>query len=143
MDLLEGKVEGEVYFRVKEETVRIGELSRRSGVPVHTLRYYDRIGLLPAAERAGNNYREYGERSPALVEFIHRCKALGFTLEEIKSRLDEVFGGNASFGDIEEAVLGKVAEVEAGIVRLKAALDGLKGILERCDKGRTVGDCFK
>ena len=63
--------------------MRIGELEIRSGTSRHTLRYYERIGLLRARRRA-NNYREYDEQAVAELAFIRHAQAMGFALEECR-----------------------------------------------------------
>lgn len=66
--------------------MRIGELEIRSGASRHTLRYYERIGLLQARRRA-NNYREYDEQAVAELAFIRQAQAMGFALEEVRELL--------------------------------------------------------
>jgi DNA-binding transcriptional MerR regulator len=63
--------------------IRISELAERSGFPATTLRYYEQLGLLPAAPRTANGYRVYGEDALARLEFIDRAKRLGVPLTEI------------------------------------------------------------
>ena len=66
--------------------MRIGELEIRSGASRHTLRYYERIGLLQARRRA-NNYREYDEQAVAELAFIRQAQTMGFALEEVRELL--------------------------------------------------------
>src|SRR5438552_11453619 len=64
--------------------MQIGELAKRGGVSIQTVRYYERCGLLPKPERKPSRYRIYGEKDVHRLQFIRHAKALGFTLDEIK-----------------------------------------------------------
>jgi len=63
--------------------MRTGELARRAGVNIETLRFYERQKLLRAPLRRANGYRDYSERDLETVRFIKQCQHLGFTLKEI------------------------------------------------------------
>jgi MerR family mercuric resistance operon transcriptional regulator len=65
----------------------IGELSRRSGVNIETIRYYERIKMLPAPPRTASGRRVYGPAETWSLFFIRRSRELGFTLEEIRTLL--------------------------------------------------------
>ena len=64
--------------------MRIGEVSKRSGLAAHTIRYYESEGLLPRPSRSGNGYREYNEESLKRLAGIQCAKHLGFSLEDIR-----------------------------------------------------------
>ncbi|MFU0842370.1 MAG: HTH merR-type domain-containing protein [Burkholderia sp.] len=70
--------------------MRIGELAQRTGHSVETIRYYEKLGLLPEAKRLDNNYRTYGELHEARLDFIRRCRSLGIGLEEIRSLIESI-----------------------------------------------------
>jgi DNA-binding transcriptional MerR regulator len=63
--------------------MRIGELARTGGVSASRIRFYERIGLLPAAARTDNGYRSYSARDLKIIVFIERAQKLGFSLKEI------------------------------------------------------------
>ena len=65
----------------------IGELARRAGVPIDTVRYYERNRLVLPAGRKASGYRQYGEAEIARLRFIRRAKGLGFSLDEIRELL--------------------------------------------------------
>src|SRR6516162_9540140 len=67
------------------ETLSIGELSRRTGVNIETIRYYERIKMLPAPPRTSNGRRVYGPTEIRSLTFIRRSRELGFTLDEIRA----------------------------------------------------------
>lgn len=68
--------------------LKIGELAKKTGVTVGTLRYYSDLGLLQPVERGSNGYRYYSFDASQQVEFIKKAQILGFTLAEIKQILD-------------------------------------------------------
>ena len=67
--------------------MRIGELAKKAGVNPRTIRFYEQIGLLPAAQRTTSGYRQYTDRDFDRLAFIRNVKALGVALEEIKEVL--------------------------------------------------------
>lgn len=68
--------------------LQIGELSERVDVSAQTIRYYERIGVLPEPERAANDYRVYGEEDVSRLRFVRRARALNFSLDDIEEILD-------------------------------------------------------
>ena len=67
--------------------MRIGELAKLAEVPTSKIRFYERKGLLDAAPRGQNGYREYGPRDAKIIAFIQRASRLGFPLKEIRTYL--------------------------------------------------------
>jgi MerR family mercuric resistance operon transcriptional regulator len=65
--------------------IAIGELSRRTECNIETIRYYERIGLLPPAHRPGGRFRRYDADDVARLRFIRRARQLGFTLDEVRA----------------------------------------------------------
>jgi DNA-binding transcriptional MerR regulator len=68
--------------------MQIAELEHRTGVSRHTLRYYEKAGLLQEVERRGNNYRDYADKAVERVVMVRQLKALGFSLREIREVLN-------------------------------------------------------
>ena len=67
--------------------IRIGDLAKRSGCEVVTIRYYEKEGLLPKPARSGGNFRLYGEAHIERLQFIRHCRSLDMTLSEIRALL--------------------------------------------------------
>jgi DNA-binding transcriptional MerR regulator len=67
--------------------ISIGELARMAGTKVVTVRYYEKIGLLPEPARSATNYRAYSQRDLSRLRFIRRCRNLGFTLDQVRELL--------------------------------------------------------
>ena len=68
--------------------MKIGELSKVTGTNIETVRYYERIGLLPKPARTAGNYRSYGEPHRSRLAFVRHSRELGFAIEEVRSLLD-------------------------------------------------------
>ena len=120
--------------------MKIGELARRAAVGIDTIRYYEREGLLPQAQRLPSGYRVYAEQDVRRLRFVRRAKALGFTLPEIRellalsSRQDDMAGmkaaASAKLADV-EAKMAELERIRAGLEALVAACPG-HGALARC-----------
>ena len=68
--------------------MKIGELSERTGLPASRIRYYESNGLIPAADRAPNGYRDYDAAMIERLRMIDLAKSLGFSLDALLTRLD-------------------------------------------------------
>lgn len=105
----------------------IGELARRSGLASSALRYYERIGLLPPAERAGGR-RHYPASSQDRLALIRLYQDLGFTLTEIRQMVAALGRGRRSWTGLAER---KIEELDARIAEAQRAREMLAGAL-RC-----------
>ncbi|BFU60875.1 MULTISPECIES: MerR family transcriptional regulator [Rodentibacter] len=97
--------------------MKINELSLRTGVNLETIRYYEKQGILPEPKRAANGYRYYDEESVAQLNFVKNCRALGFSLEDIR-QLNQLKFGMADHYQADCLVLNQLAQVEDKIARL-------------------------
>lgn len=97
----------------------IGELADRAGVNIQTIRYYERIDLLPEVDRDSNGYRSYDDIHVKLVEHIFFAKSLGFTLSEIRNYLDNARLCNFSDYKILEVLEKKQSEITEEIELLQ------------------------
>jgi MerR family mercuric resistance operon transcriptional regulator len=103
----------------------IGELSRLTGVNIVTIRYYERVKMLPAPPRTEAGRRIYGPNERRVLAFIRRSRELGFTLDEIRALLDLGAPGNATCAEVEEIAGAHLASVRAklaDLARLEAIL---------------------
>lgn len=117
----------------------IGALARRTGANIETIRYYERIGVLPPAERAGR-YRRYGPEDAARLAFIRRARALGFTLEEVRALLRLAASvGATSCAEVRGLAAGHLADVRAKLADLRAIERTLADTVRRCDAGELAG----
>ncbi len=108
----------------------IGELAKRAGVAIDTVRYYERSGLLRPAARLASGYRRYGETELARLRFIRRAKALGFSLDDVAELLGLSAGRNVR--EVKRAAERKLAEVEQRLADLTRVRDGLAALITAC-----------
>lgn len=120
--------------------MKIGELSRATGTNIETIRYYERIGLLPAPARTAANYRSYGASHRSRLAFVRHSRDLGFTIEEIRSLLDLSDHPARDCGDADRIATQHLEQVEGKIAQLTALRDELARIVGRC-RGGLAGDC--
>ena len=100
--------------------MRIAELEQRTGVSRHTLRYYEKEGLLLEVGRRGNNYRDYSEKAVQRVGMVRQLKALGFSLKEIREVLDALRNDSINCDQGAALMAEKKAAVDRKITELKA-----------------------
>jgi MerR family copper efflux transcriptional regulator len=120
--------------------MKIGEAARRSGVSAKMIRYYEEIGLLAPAPRAGNSYRDFDQRDLHELVFIRRARALGFSMEEIGRLLALWRDRGRPSREVKEIADRHVAELKARIVDLQAMVVQLEH-LSHCCAGDDRPDC--
>ncbi len=123
------------------QTFRIGELSTQLGVPVETIRYFEREGLLTAPSRSGGNYRQFSAAERQRLEFILRCRTLDMTHAEIRRLLavrDASDQGCAEVNALLDEHIGHVAERIRSLKQLHA---DLKAIRAHCAVPSSAKDC--
>jgi len=108
----------------------IGELADAVGVTSQTVRFYERKGLLPDAERAGNGYRIYDESTLVRLRFINVAQAAGLTLSEIRSIIDLRGEGTVPCAHVVRLIDSKLADVRTRIRHLAALQTELEALLE-------------
>jgi Hg(II)-responsive transcriptional regulator len=119
----------------------IGQVARRVGVGVETVRFYERRGLLQEPQRRQSGYRQYGEDAVARLQFIMRAKDLGFTLREIGELLSLGQDPSAPAADVKGRAETKIAGIEAKVRSLQRMRKALKRLTLACDEHGTVADC--
>ncbi|WP_298195809.1 helix-turn-helix domain-containing protein [Novosphingobium sp.] len=120
--------------------MKIGELSRRTGTNIETIRYYERIGLLPSPIRTGSNYRDFGDAHRARLTFIRHARELGFTIDGIRSLLDLSDHPERDCGEADRIASLHLSEIEGKLAQLTALRDELHRIVRQC-RGGIAGDC--
>jgi MerR family transcriptional regulator, copper efflux regulator len=124
------------------ETFTIGELARRAGVNIQTVRYYERRELLDEPRRRDSGYRMYDTSVLQRLRFIRRAQELGFTLSEIAELLELRLEPSTTAGLVKERAERKIVEVEGKIRDLTRIRDALSHLAGRCRGGRgPTGDC--
>jgi MerR family mercuric resistance operon transcriptional regulator len=123
-------------------TLTIGQVSRRSGVGIETVRFYEREGLLHRPARSpSSGYRLYEEEVIARLEFIQRAKELGFTLNEVKELLFLRLGPTTCCEDVKAKAEAKVVDIEGRILTLKRMRKAILRLTKECGTTRGGSDC--
>ena len=120
---------------------RRGELARRSGLGIETLRYYEKVGLIPQPPRSSGGYREYPGETLQRLRFIQSSKQLGFSLGEIRGLLQLKDQRDTSCEKVRERALQKLVEVESKIEELERIREDLRELVELCDGSGAPEDC--
>jgi MerR family transcriptional regulator, mercuric resistance operon regulatory protein len=116
--------------------ISIGDLSRQSECHVETIRYYERIGLLPKPRRQGR-HRRYGADDVARLRFIRRARQFGFRLEDVRVLVRLASGTREVVcAEARQLAAARVAEVRAKIADLQAMERILTGAICQCDAAR-------
>jgi MerR family copper efflux transcriptional regulator len=121
------------------EALGIGQLAKRGGVGIDTVRYYERNGLLTPQMRLASGYRRYGDMELARLRFIRRAQGLGFTLKEIKQLL--ALSAQRDVGRVKRSAQTKLLDVRARIAALERMRDGLETLIEACPGHGQAADC--
>src|SRR6185437_798848 len=112
------------------ESLGIGELAKRGGVGIDTVRYYERSGLLSPHTRLRSGYRRYRHLEVARLRFIRRAQALGFTLSEIRALLQ--LSAQRNVQQVKRSAQAKLDDVERRIAELQRVRTGLADLIAQC-----------
>ena len=118
----------------------IGELAKRTGTKVTTIRFYEGIGLMPDAVRTSGGRRTYGEAEVRQLGFVRQARELGFTVDEIRSLIALSADPDQDCHEAGAIARRHLASVEDRIGRLVALRDALTSATRSCEGGR-VADC--
>ena len=116
-----------------------GLLSKKTGVNSETIRYYEKIRLMPEPLRSASGYRIYDDSHLKRLSFIKRCRELGFTLKEIAALLKLVDGGNYTCAEIRDQTITHLQDVEDKIEDLRKMQLTLKSMVSDCEGGSIPG----
>jgi DNA-binding transcriptional MerR regulator len=120
--------------------MKIRELANATATKVETVRYYEKIGLLPPPARTSANYRAYGGDHLARLSFIRRARDLGFSLEAVRELLTLSDDPSQSCEAVDGIARVHLTEVDRKIGDLMALRSELDSVLGACRHGK-VGDC--
>ena len=122
------------------EILSIGQVARRAGVGVETVRFYEREGLLEEPPRRASGYRQYSEQVVTRLHFIKRAQKLGFSLKEITELLLRV-DAQTSCDEVKQRTEAKLAEVERKMVELQRMRQALLQVHSLCTGSGPTGRC--
>ncbi len=122
------------------DALTIGDLGKATNTKVETVRYYERIGLMPAPKRSASNYRKYGAGHVERLGFIRRSRALGFNLDQVRDLLSLADDRGRSCEAIDEIARAHLAEIDRKLTDLKALRHELDALLRQCRHG-VIAEC--
>jgi MerR family copper efflux transcriptional regulator len=123
------------------ETLSIGQVARRAGVGVETVRFYEREGLLEEPPRRASGYRQYSEQVVTRLHFIRRAQQLGFSLKEISELLSLRVDAQTTCEEVKLRTEAKLAEVERKMVELRRMRQALLQVHSLCTGQGPIGRC--
>lgn len=120
--------------------MNIGEAARRSGVSAKMIRYYEEVGLMPAAGRKANGYRDYDDADVGALQFLRRARDLGFSMDETRDLLTLWRDRSRPSRDVKTLVERHVTDLTRRIQEMKAMRDALAQLSRAC-AGDDRPDC--
>lgn len=119
----------------------IGELAERAGVPIQTIRYYERRGLIAEPPRRSGGFREFSPEYIDRIRFIKRAQELGFTLREVEDLLDLRVDPETSCAEIKGETEEKLKNVKEKIRDLERIRDSLSRLIDECQGTGPTSEC--
>ncbi len=123
------------------QTMTRGEIARRTGVNIETVRYYEQRGLIPKPSRSASGYRTYTEDYVERFLFIKRAQELGFTLQEIVDLLSLRVDPDTDRGEVKQRAEAKIADIEEKISDLERMKHALTVLVAACSGCGPTSDC--
>ncbi len=111
--------------------MRIGDLAKRTRVPIKTIRYYEDIGVLPIPDRTPSGYRDYDQSATDRLEFVRGAQRAGLTLTEIRGIFEVRDQGEAPCGHVADLIDRKLAEMDERMKALRQTKRELARLGER------------
>ncbi|ABG40542.1 transcriptional regulator, MerR family [Paraglaciecola sp. T6c] len=121
--------------------MKIGELSKKSGCTIQTIRFYEKQDLLEACNRSDGNYRIYDASSLRTLQFIKQCRSLGLTIIEIKQLLDTKNNPDKSCSSVNNLIHQHMIDVTHRIAELEELKLTLSEMASACTDNRKVKEC--
>lgn len=120
--------------------MRIGELADACDCPTETIRYFEKIGLLPPTERAANGYRVYNGRHEQFLRFILRSRELGFRQQDVRRLVEFASSQQPACADVHDMLGDRLTDVRDRIAQLQRMEQALGRLRSQCRDG-TLHDC--
>ncbi len=120
--------------------MRIGTLAASCNCPAETIRYYEKIGLLPKPVRTANGYRSYDDRHQKWLQFVLRSRALGFTQDEVRRLSNIADQSQPVCADVHQLLVEHIVDVRKKLQDLKRMEKALARLKLKCQDG-TLNDC--
>lgn len=120
--------------------MHISQAAERSGVSAKMIRYYESIGLIGAADRRANGYRDYGDSEVAVLQFIRRTRDLGFSLDEVSTLLALWLDRGRPSREVRKLAEDHLTDIENRIKEMRAVSRTLQKLVHACH-GDDRPDC--
>lgn len=120
---------------------RIGELAKRTGCEIVTIRYYEKEGLLPTPPRNGGNFRLYCAAYIERLQFIRHCRSLDIALSEIRTLLGLRDSTSPDCGDVNALLNAHILRVEVRVEAMLRLKEHLLALREKCSGTRPLDSC--
>ncbi len=124
---------------INDQTMRIGRAAELAGVAIDTIRYYERLGLLPKAPRTSSGYRIYAPEAVQRLRFIKRAQAFGFSLAEIKEILNLNSSSRSSCARVLQMIDRKLEQLESKMAEMKKLKKELSTYRSACRRALRTG----
>jgi MerR family mercuric resistance operon transcriptional regulator len=125
---------------ISYENLLIGQLSKLTDVNIETIRYYERIGIMPKPRRSDGGQRLYDENQFKRLRFVKRSRVIGFSLEEIRALLTLDDQDELSCKEVYSLTEEHLEKVQQKIIELKSIESALKKLANQCSRG-SKPDC--
>ncbi|HEX7968576.1 MAG TPA: helix-turn-helix domain-containing protein [Stellaceae bacterium] len=122
-------------------SIGIGELSRRAKCKIETIRYYERIGLIPAPARTASRYRLYDGTDVRRLMFVRRARELGFSIDAVRALLQLAGLGADACVEARALAADHLTDVQGRIADLKRMQRALTQAIRQCDEGKSATSC--
>lgn len=122
------------------EDLTIGALSERSGVNIETIRYYEKIGIMPSPARSASGYRLYGSDDVRRLHFVRRGRELGFGLDELRGWLRLVDGHTYTCEEVHALTVEHLTDIRQKIVDLRRLERVMSDMAAQCTRDQ-VPEC--
>ena len=120
--------------------MNIGQAADRSGVTPKTIRYYESVGLIEAAPRSDNGYRDYGVDDVETLRFISRARGLGFTVAEVRALLSLYHDRERASAEVKAMTQAHIRDIDRKVAELDAMRSTLPDMVDCC-AGDARPDC--
>ena len=129
------------FLNQAEITVKIGELAKTTAIPVETIRYYEKIGLLPEPDRDNSGYRSYRNAHLNRLLFIKRCRNLDMAQDEIRKLIHLAEQPEADCREVNALLAQHLVHVRERLKELASLEQTLVNLQKACSEGGTVSEC--
>jgi MerR family mercuric resistance operon transcriptional regulator/MerR family gold-responsive transcriptional activator of gol and ges genes len=122
-------------------SLKIGQVAAEASVNVQTVRYYERVGMLPVPPRTAGGYRQYDADAVKRIRFIKHAQALGFSLREIRDLLALRVRHGAACATVERKARSKIALIDDKLRELARLRRTMEGLVASCHARKTTAEC--